>query len=648
MGKLISIDNGGTLTDLCAIEGDQLWRTKTLTTPHDLSQCVFDGLTRLSKEIYGEENLARLLQEAEHLRYSTTQGTNALVMRKGPRLGLLCDAGAAQRIQALSGHARDTVEALVGDRLAVLPALSGEAFQAAVTATVNNLGSRGASRLIVALSEQSAPEVEHEVRGIMLKRFPSHLLGALPILYANDMASGDRSEGAFERRLFTALFNAYLHPAMERFLYATDHKLRVNKSPKPLLIFRNDGYSARVAKTTAIRTYSSGPRGGMEAAKALAAHHGIGRLLTMDVGGTTTDIGLVENGHIRQSPFGEVDGVKVAFPMSDVYSAGVGGSSVHRVVDGQIQVGPLSVGSAPGPACFGFGGDEATITDALLLLGLLDPEVYCGGTLRIRLDRAQEVIRQRIAEPLGLSVENAAQAMKTAWVNKVAQSLRDFTELTPDTVLAAFGGAGPLLCCQVAEAAGIGRVLVPGLAAVLSAYGIGFSDIAHVQSRVVRERTPQAIEAEVRAALARLHRDMASEGFALDQCELSAWFELPDGSHSAAVSGRATDALPVPAWPAGQTAQALTLQVKAVRVLAHAQLRKVDASRVEEPRMGGLRNVQDGAAVLQLPIYNVAAQPAGAVASGPLVLEENYFTAWVPQGWTFRCEGQGDLLLSRA
>lgn len=648
MGKLISIDNGGTLTDFCAIEGTRLWRTKTLTTPHDLSQCVFDGLTRLSKEIYGEESLGRLLQETEHLRYSTTQGTNALVMRKGPRLGLICDGDGMRQIQRLTGHDATTFKDLIGERHSVLPEVADGELDALLTATVNSLASQGSARLIIALSGDAAPEREARIRAILLKRFPSHLLGAIPVLYASDLSQGDASEGAYLRRVFTAVFNAYLHPAMERFLYAADHKFRVLKAQKPLLIFRNDGHSARVAKTTAIRTYSSGPRGGMEAARALARHHGIDRLLTMDVGGTTTDIGLVENGAIRQSRFGEVDGVKVAFPMSDVHSAGVGGSSVHRVVDGRIQVGPISVGSAPGPACFGFGGDEATITDALLVLGLFDPATYCGGTLRIRQDRAEEVIRQCIAQPLGLGIEQAALAMKEAWVNKVAAELRAYTPVTPDTVLAAFGGAGPLLSCQVAEAAGIKRILIPGLAAVLSAYGIGFSDIAHVQNVQIAGPGAEQVSAGLRKALNQLARDMHAEGFGLAECDLSAAFLMTDGQEAGRVSWRGEQADPVLAWPSRCGDGPLTLTVKAVRPLPHAQIERIEAGRQEEARLDGLRSVRGAEGPAQLGIYDVAQQPPGAMASGPLVLQESYFTAWVPRGWSFRCEGQGDLILQRS
>ena len=152
---------------------------------------------------------------------------------------------------------------------------------------------------------------------------------------------------------------------MERFLYNAEHKLRQFKTRNPLLIFRNDGYSARVAKTVAVKTYSSGPRGGMEGAKAFAAHYGLKRLLTMDIGGTTTDIGLIDDGSVRSHRRGMIQGVPISFPLCDVVSAGVGGSSIIKVDGGRIRVGPESVGSAPGPVVVcgeSAGGNLAAVT----------------------------------------------------------------------------------------------------------------------------------------------------------------------------------------------------------------------------------------------------------------------------------------------
>ncbi|MGH8517132.1 MAG: hydantoinase/oxoprolinase family protein, partial [Panacagrimonas sp.] len=372
---LINIDNGGTLTDICVIQGRKVWRTKTLTTPYDLSKCFMDGLAKASKAIWGEEDLVRLMRGTDHIRYSTTQGTNALVERKGQRIGVIL-GGAVKAAQLRQGH-EDLFDALVGERTAVLdPKADDDALEMSAVRAVNALSSAGANRVVIAFGGAGRRVAELRLKKLLLRKFPPHLLGAIPLLYSHEVVEDDNDV----RRAWTAVFNAFLHPAMERFLYRAEHKLREHHARNPLLIFRNDGHSARVAKTIAIKTYSSGPRGGMEGARALAGHYGFARLLTMDVGGTTTDIGLVETrdgrGSVRSHRRGRVEGVEVSFPLSDVVSVGVGGSSIIRVKDGAIGVGPESVGSAPGPACFGLGGTEATITDAFLVAGLLDPATF--------------------------------------------------------------------------------------------------------------------------------------------------------------------------------------------------------------------------------------------------------------------------------
>ena len=210
----------------------------------------------------------------------------------------------------------------------------------------------------------------------------------------------------------------------------------------PLLVFRNDGYAGRVAKTIALKTYSSGPRGGMEGARVLARHYGLTHLLSMDIGGTTTDIGVVDERGVRADRHGNVEGVATSFSLCDVVSAGVGGSSIIRVAGERIAVGPESVGSAPGPACFGLGGTQATITDAFTLAGLLDPASFFGGKLQLDKARARQAVHAHVAEPLKMGELEALAAMEAAWVKKVADSLTAYASIRPDTTLAAFGGAG--------------------------------------------------------------------------------------------------------------------------------------------------------------------------------------------------------------
>src|SRR5580704_3786961 len=366
--RLINIDNGGTLTDFCLVDGDEVRYTKTLTTPYDLSRCLFDGLTKVSELAYSEPQLAALLQSTDCIRYSTTQGTNALVQRAGPQLGLLVTDPTLVEGLAATQAQEDLLAALVGDRWGQISLGAGdEALSRELLAPVNDLSARGARRLVIAVSGADGADGsqdEARVKGLLLRLYPRHLLGAVPLLFSWELVADPDDI----RRTWSGLLNAFLHPAMERFLFNADRRLRDARARQPLRIFRNDGASSRVSKSAALKTYSSGPRGGLEGTRALAAHYGLRHLVMVDVGGTTE--------HAPSS-----------LELAAITSYGVGGSSIFRVADGRLTVGPDSVGAAPGPACFGLGGDQPTITDVLLLAGLLDPATYLGGTLPLYPDR---------------------------------------------------------------------------------------------------------------------------------------------------------------------------------------------------------------------------------------------------------------------
>lgn len=633
-GKLINIDNGGTLTDFCIIDGAKVYRTKSVTTPYDLSKCFFDGLRKASVAIYGKEDLLGLLLSTDHIRYSTTQGTNALVERKGQRLGLLLGGIDAKALQA-DAQQKDVFAGLVGARVAVLDTSADDAtLEVAATQAINRLSSEGANRIVIGFGGAQRDEGETRLKKILLKKFPPHLLGAIPLLYSHEVVQDEDDN----RRIWTALFNAFLHPAMERFLYNAEHRLREYKTRNPLLIFRNDGASARISRTAAVKTYSSGPRGGAEGARALAAHYGYPRLLGMDIGGTTTDISLVEKGSVTTERRGHIEGVATSLPLCKVVSSGVGGSSIVSVVDGRIKVGPESVGGAPGPACFGLGGTQATITDAFLVLGLLDPASFFGGELKIDVERARGAIQENVAKPLGLSVEAAAEAMEQAWVAKVAASLKGYTDITADTTLAAFGGGGPFIACKVAEATGISQVIIPGLAAVFSAFGIGFSDIAHEYEAPLAKADTASLKAARELLLERAGRGMFAEGFELADCQIET--SLLAGEEVLALDG---DQLPK--LPAGAR---LTLVLKATRVISRASLSGSFGGKRKAATAASKRSVTSGGKAAELPLYRVEEQAGGAQAQGPCVLEEAFFTSRIDAGWRFEINESGDILLSRA
>lgn len=629
MGLLVNIDNGGTLTDIFVSNGVDVWRTKTLTTPADLSRCLIDGLAKMSSAIYGETDLERLLLATDYIRYSTTQGTNALVQRDGPRLGLVCGGGI--RPDRLRQANPDVFDALVGDR-AVELAVDGDERRFDAVRAVSDLSARGANRIVVAFGGEVRDSAEMALKQVLLRAFPPHLLGAVPVLYSHEIV-GDEDD---VRRAWTALFNAFLHPAMERFLYSAERRLRDARAQQPLLIFRNDGQSARVAKTIAVKTYSSGPRGGAEGAQALAGHYGFDRLISIDIGGTTTDISLVEDRTARAHARGLIENVETSFPLTDVFSAGVGGSSIIRVEGGKVIVGPESVGSAPGPACFGLGGTRATITDALFAAGLLDPASYFGGKLTIDVDRARAAIMREVAEPLGLSEAAAIEAMEAAWIAKVAESVRAYCPIEETSVLAAFGGAGPLIITRIAEALGINRVIIPQLAAVFSAFGIGFSDIGHTYEQRL---SPGAdVTAEHQALLTRARRGMFAEGLDADACQYKASIVTSDGT---AECCHGLDA----ALPADAER---TLRIVATMALPRPVLTGAFADGAARPATAaGQRRVQSGGVAHDLALFRAETLDAGSGGSGPAVLEEEFFTCRIDAGWRFVANEAGDVLITR-
>jgi len=633
MDTLINIDNGGTLTDICVWDGTDFAFTKTLTTPHDLSECLFTGIEKASERLYGEADTERLLHATRHIRYSTTQGTNALVERRGPMIGILTTMPDLETALRKTDAEEELFTGLVGDRVLTIDMdADADAIEFEVVQATNRLTTLGAARVVVA---GSTPEHEHQLRHILLRKFPRHLLGSIPVIYSWDLA-GDRNH---TRRVWSCVLNSFLHPTMERFLYGAERRLKEYKVANPLLVYRNDGASSRVAKSVALKTYSSGPRGGLEGTAALARTYGLGHTLMMDIGGTTTDVGVVDGHTVITDERGTIKGVPISYPMSNVHSSGVGGSSVIAVQGGRITVGPHSVGSAPGPACFGFGGKQATITDVNLLLGVLDADTYMDGTFKLDADRARAVVTQTVAEPLGIGLEEALVRMEQAYFEAVSASFAHL--VATDTTLAAFGGAGPMSATGAARPAGVKRVLVPRTAAVFSALGISFSDVGKTYEVLVPEPTTAAAESTYRELLGRAERDMFQEGYALADCARSCQLvvEEVDGSVVSRTPYSEGDAVRHPGRHA-------SLQLTVTAPLSHPELAADSQVEPSPAAVAGTRQVRSGAdQVDTVPVHVLDDLRPGDTGSGPAIVEGPFFTARVLPGWTFRVTASGDLLL---
>lgn len=637
MERLINIDNGGTLTDIVVGSGTDFTFTKTLTTPADLSQCLFDGLAKASTTIYGQEDLSALLHSTRHIRYSSTQGTNALVQGKGPRIGLITDDPNLVAELRIRPEEDTLFEDLIGERVGLLPAHGDEEARARSLVTeINRLTTAGAERLIIAATD---PAREKLYKRAMLKNFPRHLLGSVPVLFSWEFTS----DTLRSRRIWSGIINSFLHPTVERFLYSAEHRLRSYKVKNPLLIYRNDGASSRVAKSVALKTYSSGPRGGLEGTRALAAAYGLKHVLMIDVGGTTTDVGSVLNSEISTDRRGSVKGVPISYEMSNVHSRGIGGSSVISVQDGEITVGPDSVGAAPGPACFGFGGRQATITDVNLLLGVLDPATYLNGEMKLDAGRAKAVITSTVAEPLGISLDEALIRMERTYAEKMASTFSDAIQDAATTTIAAFGGGGPMSACQAARIAGVQHVLIPRLAAVFSAFGISFSDISQTYETDITGASAAQIDEAKLEMEGRAARDMFQEGHAIKDCDLD-WKLVIENADGSLAKESVFDKTSTPQVADGQRA---LLSLKCTFALPHPTLPGNGEQSKSKAVAAGTRSVRSTAdSVEQIPVYQLEEQAPGATAAGPAIVEGPFFTTRVPAGWVLDISAAGDLLLS--
>ena len=403
----IGVDTGGTFTDaFVADDAGGSWTAKVPTTPHDLTVCFSDAVEACAQAV----GLARhdLLRRTAVIRFSSTIATNTALTRSGPKLGLLVTAAGREALYGLAGTAAGArlAEFIEPDMITgIAEELSpgGEVLLSPspdeVIAAVRDLLERGARLLVVCLRHSAVnPAHEAAVGRIINASYPRHYLGAVPTLLSTDVSViADDAD-----RMAAAVVNGYLHRRLATSLYKAEDDLRAAGLARPLLIVTADGSVARVAKTRALDTYQSGPAAGVHGAALLARTYGLGSALTADVGGTSTDFGLVvaraagAGGERRRRRAGHH--AAVGRTALDRAGRRLGGRRPGR----RDRIGPDSAGAAPGPACFGLGGSDPTPTDAWLVLGYLDPANYLGGRRRLFPDLAAEALTARGRRSAGL------------------------------------------------------------------------------------------------------------------------------------------------------------------------------------------------------------------------------------------------------
>jgi N-methylhydantoinase A/oxoprolinase/acetone carboxylase beta subunit len=500
----IDIDVGGTFTDLVLNFGGKTLIKKVATTPYDLSVCF----SKVIEEGAGALGLKidQLLPDVEMIRYSTTIALNRLIEKKGPRLALITTEGhedvtligrgaqwidgtrvAERRNLAVQNKpepliSRDLIVGVkerVDSRGRVLRPIDEEDVRKKVRQLVN----RGARGFVVSLLWGFLnPVHEKRVKEIIRDEYKEFHIGYLPVVLAGQVVG---KLGEYERTL-AAILDAYLQRSMQIELSAMWDKLRDRGYKKPLLMIQSSGGIAEVFRTTASRTFNSGPVSGLMGAHHVAKSLGYKNVVMTDMGGTSFDVGLVVEDSVRSYDFRPIiDRWMVGITMIKTLSIGAGGgsiASVNKLLQNRLQVGPRSAGSMPGPACFNLGGTEPTVTDADVVLGYLNPNYYFGGKMRLDKNRSVYAVREKIAKPLGISVEEAAALIRNVVNGNMASAIRKEVHLRgyspEDFILFVGGGAGP----THAEGfmAGIEKAVTFNFSPVFCAFGSSTMDIMHV------------------------------------------------------------------------------------------------------------------------------------------------------------------------
>lgn len=672
MGYTIDIDTGGTFTD-CFIHSEGECRSvKVTTTPHDLTVCFMEAI-RAGAAAF-DTGLNDLLYETDIVRFSNTIGTNTIIQRDGAKVGLLVTAGMEDMAPTSSGKdlaplvADDMVIGIAEETSTAGAIVKGpDADQ--VLAAAQILIDRGARCLVIALANSDCnPANERRARDIVKGEYPRDYLGSLAVFLASDI--GPRP--GTQERVNAVVLNGYIHGKLARLLYKAGEDLRRNHYLNKLFIGHNNGSVARVAKTRAINTYNSGPAAGLLGAQKIAALYGVRDIITTDMGGTSFDIGYIISGQPALVLEPDIEGFTCNIPMVRISAFGAGGGSIARVKDGELSVGPVSAGAVPGPACFNLGGQEATLTDANLVLGILDSGYFLGGTIQLDIARATAAIKERIAIPLGVSVQEAACLIRSRVERSMGQQVEKVRGNFPPDVeplVIAYGGAGAAHACAIADHAGLRRILVTPFSAVSSAFSSSLMDAGHqYYRRIDRSFADTGVQDALLEALKSMQheaqRDMRGEGFA--DSEIQSDMQLfvacmTDGRevilHMDEKSLAVPGALAENALKNGilETCHVQDLRVAMVGLLAsaptpHYQVPEQEITSQDVAHaLKGTRSVflspQTG--TQEIKVFARELLQHGHEVLGPALVESAQTTLLVPDGWAMSIDRFKNALLSK-
>ena len=669
MGFMIGVDVGGTFTDFSVFDAqnERLFHFKHSSTPDDPSRSIVSGI----QHILETEGINP--RDVTYLAHGTTVATNALIEKKGARLGLITTKG-FKDLMEIGNQKRPSLYDLLKEKPQDLipPGLKCEVEERIlcdgsvktplceqdVRDVVRYLKAQDVSTIAVCtLFSFLNPAHERRIREIILEEHPQAYVSI-----SSDIVSEFREYS----RMSTTVLNAYLGPVMKRYVENFQHCVKEAGIGTAPYITQSNGSIISIAETVEcpIKTAVSGPSAGVIGATYIGRQCGIHQIITFDMGGTSADISLIENGKASVSYERLVEGYPARIPMIDIITVGAGGGSIAAIDEGgALKVGPKSAGAAPGPACYKRGGTAPTVTDANIVLGKLNQSKILGGRMEVDVSLARKALEESISAKSALSVEDAAAGVISVVNSNMIRAIRvvsvergyDAREFT----LMAFGGAGPLHACEVARELGITKVLLPPAPGTLCSLGLLMADTRFDLSR---SRIMLA-EPENMAEMTAIFDELVAEGahmldgeripaerrryvYSIDcryerqNYEIS--IELPTGSiDEAALSGLMEAFHREHDRSYGYCDKAKRLQLVNFRVGAIGIIEKPDikASPVAEditpPRPVETRRVRfEGCPdYIETNVYQRGEIPCGCTVSGPAIVEQMDSTSIIPPGW---------------
>ncbi len=678
---IIGVDTGGTFTDVVVLgNGGEVWTAKASTTPDDFSRGVMDAVDEAARTVGTETS--ELLRQTTLFKHGSTVATNALITQSGVKVGLITTKGFEDTTEIMRAIGR--VDGLSGDEIKhatwvtkpepfvprerVIGVRERMDYRGEEIVPLNRADVMNAIRRLIEEDKVEAiavslmhawanPRHEEEIRALTAEADPHKSV------YWSFGSALSQVAGEYARTN-TAVLNSYLGPTVERYLQGLKTKLQRSGLKGPLLIMQGNGGVAHSEHVSAIANLQSGPAGGMIASAFIAALLKHKNVITTDMGGTSFDVGLITEGYWRYAQEPVVERFRMLQPIIDIESIGAGGGTIAQVDQdtGRLLVGPRSAGASPGPVCYDGGGEQVTVTDADLALGIIDPNYFLGGRKALNKEKALNAIEEKIARPLQLKIHEAAAGIYDIVNAKMSDLIRRQVVRTgylpEEFVIYAFGGAGAVHAAGFAAELGIKKIYIFATSPVFSAFGVAAADVIHtrvlscqyifpVEPAVVNQRL-ESIEDEMKKA-------MIDEGFRPGQVEFRRFFTIRYRRQTAGVE------MPI-AWDRLNVKRVMELQaafgkkyeelygvgagyskagieISEIRVDAVGKVAKPSLSAKRKSRSDGKAARKGKREVfftrpqrqfIDTPVYDYARLGVGATVRGPAVIELPFTTVLVP------------------